>query len=402
MSQDDLSSFRPRAKPRLFVTLAMVRADRGGRADDAPRRDGIQMWLLEPDLTGGRLWPTTNSRLPRPRRWRGCAVNLPHFPVKEAIETHEQHAEPSISDDLRARTRSDAIAAVDCPNILCQMAPHPANFAYYRDGGVLEAARRHAGCTWLVKMDIKDFFESITESQVCRVFRSLGYGALLSFELARICTRFDDTAYVRKPRDRSAAYRYRREGRLPQGAPTSPALANLVVRNLDVHLEAAAATLGWAYTRYADDLAFSIRAASTRDEARKVIAFVKAALPTFGLDPNNAKRVIAPPGARRIVLGLLVDCPQPRLTRNFRDNLETHLHALTARGIGLEKHRAFRGFASTIGMRRHIFGLLAFAHYIEPVFAKRCYDRFNSIVWSDWLQLSKNRASHHCWYVRIA
>jgi hypothetical protein len=43
MSQDDLSSFRPRAKPRLFVTLAMVRADRGGRADDAPRRDGIQM-----------------------------------------------------------------------------------------------------------------------------------------------------------------------------------------------------------------------------------------------------------------------------------------------------------------------------------------------------------------------
>jgi RNA-directed DNA polymerase len=159
-------------------------------------------------------------------------------------------------------------------------------------------------------------------------------------------------------------------------------LANLVVRNLDIHLEAAAAKLGWTYTRYADDLAFSTRAASTREEARKVVALVKAALPSFGLDPNDAKTVIAPPGARRIVLGLLVDGPQPRLTRNFRDNLETHLHALTAQNIGPEKHRASRGFASTIGMRRHIFGLLAFAHYVEPTFAKRGYDRFNSIVWS--------------------
>jgi RNA-directed DNA polymerase len=267
-------------------------------------------------------------------------------------------------------------------NILSQIAPHPASFAYYRDGGVLEAAQRHAGCTWLVKMDIKDFFESISESQVYRVFRSLGYGALLSFELARICTRVEDTSYVRKPQYRSAPYRYRCEGRLPQGAPTSPALANLVVRNLDIHLEAAAAKLGWTYTRYADDLAFSTRAASTREEARKVVALVKAALPSFGLDPNDAKTVIAPPGARRIVLGLLVDGPQPRLTRNFRDNLETHLHALTAQNIGPEKHRASRGFASTIGMRRHIFGLLAFAHYVEPTFAKRGYDRFNSIVWS--------------------
>ena len=63
--------------------------------------------------------------------------------------------------------------------------------------------------------------------------------------------------------------------------------------------------------------------------------------------------------------------------------LKERQRVLTARGIGPEKHRAFRGFASTIGMRRHIFGLLAFAHYVEPLFAKRCYDRFNSIVWSD-------------------
>jgi RNA-directed DNA polymerase len=81
------------------------------------------------------------------------------------------------------------------------------------------------------------------------------------------------------------------------------------------------------------------------------------------------------------VLGLLVDGSQPRLTRNFRDNLETHLHALTAKHIGPKKHQDFRGFASLIGMRRHIYGLIAFAHYVEPAFAQRCYRRFNSVVW---------------------
>src|SRR5260370_19613341 len=68
-------------------------------------------------------------------------------------------------------------------------APHASSFAYYPHRGLLSAAGRHAGCAWLVKMDIRDFFDSITERRVYRVFRELGYGALLSVQLARICTR---------------------------------------------------------------------------------------------------------------------------------------------------------------------------------------------------------------------
>ncbi len=108
---------------------------------------------------------------------------------------------------------------------------------------------------------------------------------------------------------------------------------------------------------------------------------VKAELHQAGLNPNDAKTVIAPPGARRIVLGLLVDGSEPRLTRDFRNNLETHLHALTENHIGPERHRQARKFASLIGMRRHIGGLLAFAHYVEPAYAARCYAKFNTVVW---------------------
>ena len=102
-------------------------------------------------------------------------------------------------------------------------APHPASFANYRDRGILAAARRHADCTWLVKMDIRDFFDSLSERRVYRVFRSLGYGALLSFQLARICTRVreEDPQDVRWT-DGVQGYCNSREGRLPQGAPTSP------------------------------------------------------------------------------------------------------------------------------------------------------------------------------------
>jgi RNA-directed DNA polymerase len=73
-------------------------------------------------------------------------------------------------------------------NILALAKPHSCSFAYFPDRGVLEAAQRHSGCTWLVKMDIRDFFDSITERRVYRVFRAMGYSALLCFQLARIST----------------------------------------------------------------------------------------------------------------------------------------------------------------------------------------------------------------------
>lgn len=102
---------------------------------------------------------------------------------------------------------------------------------------------------------------------------------------------------------------------------------------------------------------------------------------TFGLDPNDAKTIIASPGSRRLVLGLLVDGAAPRLPRDFKTNRETHLYALTADHIGPDRHRRARGFASVIGMRRHISGLIAFAHYVELDYARRRYEHLNAVAW---------------------
>ena len=236
-------------------------------------------------------------------------------------------------------------------------------------------------------MDVRHFFESINEPAVFRVFRELGYSALVAFEMARLCTRLHSTQYLFTKESSEEAhvaipYRRRAAGHLPQGAPTSPMLANLTVRKLDQRLELLARTRGWTYTRYADDIAFSTKEQCSRGHAMALSALAERELMAFGLIANRQKTTVTPPGARKILVGLLVDRDEPRLTRAFRNNIETHLYALTHPKIGPAAHREKRGFASTIGMQRHVQGLIAFAHQVDRTYASRLYADFNRIDWS--------------------
>jgi RNA-directed DNA polymerase len=265
-------------------------------------------------------------------------------------------------------------------NILNPVEPHPASHAFAPGRDIRGALSRHAGCRWLLKMDVRHFFESIEEPAVYKVFHELGYGALVAFEMTRLCTRLRSIEHPRGPRE-SVPYRRAAVGHLPQGAPTSPMLANLVVRTLDERLDALARARGWVYTRYADDLAFSTQGPSTRGRVMTLASLVKRELLAFGFIANRQKTTILPPGARKILLGVLVDRGSPHLTRAFRNNIETHLYALTHPKIGAIAHRIRRGFASTIGMKRHIEGLIAFAHQIDPAYARHLYAQFNRINW---------------------
>ncbi len=64
-----------------------------------------------------------------------------------------------------------------------------------------------------------------------------------------------------------------------------------------------------------------------------------------------------------------------------RNNVETHLYALTHAKIGPERHRQKRKFASLIGMRRHIVGLIAFAHQVDKEYAAKLYAELNAVNW---------------------
>jgi RNA-directed DNA polymerase len=78
---------------------------------------------------------------------------------------------------------------------------------------------------------------------------------------------------------------------------------------------------------------------------------------------------------------VLIDRFRPKLTRAFRNNIETHLYALSNPKIGAAAHLHSRGFSSVIGMRRHIAGLIAFAKQIDAAYAQKLYRAFNEIDW---------------------
>ena len=125
-------------------------------------------------------------------------------------------------------------------------------------------------------------------------------------------------------------------GYLPQGAPTSPMLSNLVMRELDGIIQRLADAAGLTYTRYSDDLTFSTRSKEfSRFKARGFISEVGKALTVFGFQPQHRKTKVVPPGSRKLVLGLQVEGDVSRLTREFKDKLRQHLYYL-------EKHGAVR------------------------------------------------------------
>ncbi len=92
--------------------------------------------------------------------------------------------------------------------------------------------------------------------------------------------------------------------------------------------------------------------------------------------------MVTPPGARKVLLGVLIDRERPRVSKEFRNNIETHIYALNHPKIGASAHQSQRGFASIIGMRKHIAGLIAFAHQVDPSYARLLYSNFNQIDWS--------------------
>lgn len=250
---------------------------------------------------------------------------------------------------------------------------HPSSFAYEPGSSPAKCAAKHLGARWLIKLDAHDFFENISERSVYRVFREIGYQPLPSLELARLCTRkfvseaIRDDRWAIPPGVRAKyeikPYRSWHLGYLPQGAPTSPMLANLASRGMDNALDTLAKRYGLLYTRYSDDMAFSTGGSFDRLAVGRLITDVERLLMSFGHTLHRKKTKVSPPHARKVVLGLQVDGNELRILRGYRKRMENHVRCIDKHG--LQKHREERNFASTWGMIRHVDGLLSYAEAIE-------------------------------------
>jgi len=163
------------------------------------------------------------------------------------------------------KTRGDRLISAPMPrlkkaqhwilnNILEKVPLHNAAHGFRQGHSIVTNAQPHIGAEVIINFDLKDFFPSISYKRVKGLFQSLGYSDIAATIFGLICTEPEVTEVEL---DGKTYYVALSERHLPQGAPTSPAITNIMCRRLDRRLEHMAEKLGFVYTRYADDLTFS-------------------------------------------------------------------------------------------------------------------------------------------------
>ena len=210
-------------------------------------------------------------------------------------------------------------------NIVERLLVHGAAHGFLPGRSTLSNASVHHDPRVVVKMDIKDFFPTITLPRVKGVFRKAGYREPIAMLLALICTESPREIVTHQGRTYYVALGPRC---LPQGAPTSPALTNTLCLGLDHRLSGLARSLGWRYTRYADDLTFSLPGDFRGPVGfAKLLGSVQRIVGDEGFRLHPAKTSVARRGGRQRITGLVVNGElPPRVPRELRRRLRAAVH----------------------------------------------------------------------------
>lgn len=256
--------------------------------------------------------------------------------------------------------------------LLAQVPPHEAACGFTRGRGVLDHARAHCGQAVLLHFDLEDFFASIRASRVHALFATLGYAPELCRVLTGLTTsRVPEPVLQRLRDDRLITFTQAqrlRDAHLPQGAPTSPALANLCGFGLDLRLEGLAHALGARYSRYADDLVLS-GPSTLRSRALAIEAHVGAIARDEAFTLQHRKTHLSTRAGAQSVCGVVVNA-HPNLPRAEFERLKAQLHRCLRDGLAAAARQA--GLAPQ-ALRAHLLGRLAWAAQVNPQKALRLH-----------------------------
>jgi RNA-directed DNA polymerase len=268
--------------------------------------------------------------------------------------------------------------------VLAFIPVHPAVHGFVTARSAVTAAQVHAGSSMVISLDLESFFSSLTAARVYGVFRAAGYPQPVAHQLTGLCTTRTPVAELgamppaAPEADLAARFRQRRllaVAHLPQGAPTSPALANLCVLRLDRRLAGYAAGCAARYTRYADDLVFSVPPGhSDRLRPERLIAAVAAIAVDEGLRVQPDKTRVQRAHQRQLVTGIVVNA-RPNLARQDFDELKAVLHNAVRFGPASQSRDQHLDF------RAHLLGRIGWLQQLNPDRAARLRRSFDAIVW---------------------
>lgn len=176
--------------------------------------------------------------------------------------------------------------------ILSNVDTHEAAYGFIKGRSFIDNARRHVGANYLLNVDVSNFFGSIQTTSVYPLFIKLGYSPSVSAELTEI------VSYA---------------GFLPQGAPTSPYISNIIMHPIDNSLQEYSRRLGITYTRYADDMSFS----SEERIPVEIIDTVSAEIARIGLRLNLSKTRFMGKNQQKEVTGIVIARDGIALSREY-------------------------------------------------------------------------------------
>ena len=263
--------------------------------------------------------------------------------------------------------------------ILMPVPLDPAVHGFCKGRSILSFASPHAGREAVLRLDLQDFFPSISGARVQALFRTLGYPEPVADLLGGLCTTTAPRHVWRNAGcEITAAERQRARAlyarpHLPQGAPTSPAIANLCAFRLDRRISGLAKAADIAYTRYADDLAFSGGAQFAR-MAERFTRQVAAIVSAEGFSLHHRKTRLMRSSVRQHLAGLTLNvCPN--VPRRELERLEAILTNCVRHGPDTQNRDQHPDF------RRHLEGKVAFATMIHPARAARIRLLLDQISW---------------------
>jgi RNA-directed DNA polymerase len=261
-------------------------------------------------------------------------------------------------------------------NILEQIVLHPSAHGFRRGRSIVTNAQPHVGALVVINLDLENFFPSISYRRVKGIFWSLGYSEAVATILGLICTEPDVTEIEMDGRN---YYLAQTDRHLPQGAPSSPALTNLLCRRLDRRLQGLAQSRGFIYTRYADDLTFSTTNPEKMRDIGNILQGVGSIVAHEGLTIHPDKTRVLRSSQQQEVTGVVVN-QKLNVDRATLKKFRATLYQIEKDGLAGKKWgkgddvlMSIEGFANYIAMVNPAKGcdLLKQVKQIRKLYGKR-------------------------------
>lgn len=203
-------------------------------------------------------------------------------------------------------------------------------------------ARFHRNTNVVVALDIHDFFGSVKEKYIYNVFCTMGYKMPVVVMLTKLCTL---------------------NGFLPQGAPTSPMLSNMVFSKIDNRIFRYSRKRSIRYTRYADDMTFS----GKEIDVENLIRYIRTLIGHKQFVLNEEKTKVMRRGCRQIVTGVVVN-KVLQVPKKYRDKVRQEVYYSMKYGFtGHMRSIQLPSWISTVEVyKHHLLGKVNYILQINP------------------------------------